>query len=349
MSSRVSRSRLVVAVVLATLVLAGPPAHSHADEREAGGQRVEPSTGTFLGVDGRTYDSAPQVVDGLGAELFYGPDFDVACGIGKHYRTAMVAMTKLTRVIERSGRRAIWTVGPDKTSVLSDSLDRARLPHGGCDRRGFREQRRLLDAYDDPTFLHLRPRLAADSRQVYFRTDPHWTSVGGAVFAKELARTLDPRLARRQRFTLGTETRLGLFSIWRDQDAVETLPTARPDTRVRSRTTRRSVDDFTAYPDVAIDHSWTSTPARRTWPGRTLVLGDSMALFALENLRPVFRHGRFMWVDSRTVDDLAAAVVDADTVVLEVLQAFLPLSQTLPSRAFRRAVADALRRDRRQH
>jgi hypothetical protein len=315
---------------------------------EAERLRVEPPTGTFVGIDGVTYDSAPTVVEGLlDGELFYGPDFDVACGIGAGYINSMKAMTRLARTIAKSGRRVVWTGAPSKTSVLMDSLDTSLLPHGRCDRRGLNEQRRLIDGYPDPHYLQLRRKLANDPRQVYWRTDPHWTSVGGAVFAKSLASTLDPRIGRRQHYTLGTETRVGLFNQFLDDDTPETLQTALPRTSVRTRTARKSVEDYTGYPDIVLDHSWRSSPARKTWPGRTVLLGDSMMLFALANMRPIFRHGRFMWVEHVDVDDVVKAIVRADTVVLEVLQTFLPLTQVLVTKSFRRAVAKALRRDAR--
>lgn len=360
-----TRGRLfVAATALAALVLTGAPVASTAADPgpsdgpsdgpapvtpgfEADRLRVEPPTGTFMGTDGKTYESAPIVVEGLDGELFYGPDFDVACGIGAGYLRSMKAMTKLAKTIQKSGRRAIWTGAPSKTSVLSDSLDLSRLPHGRCDRRGLNKQRKLIDAYPDPNFLHLRRKLAADPRQVYWRTDPHWTSVGGAVFAKSLAKTLDRRLGRRQQYTLGTETRVGLFNLWLDDETPETLQTALPLTSVRTGTTRRSVEDYTGYPDIVIDHSWKSRPARKTWPGRTLLLGDSMTLFALANMRPIFRHGRFMWVEHVAIEDVVKAIVKADTVVLEVLQTFMPLSQVLVSKSFRRAVGKALKRDKR--
>ena len=346
---------LVTAVIAVVLVLSASPGNG-----AVGADPLPPATpgasaelfrseavpGTFVGVDGITYDSAPQIVDGLDGEMFFGPEFDIACGLGAGYARSLIAMTKLARVIEKSGRRAMWTAAPSKTSVLGDAIDRAQLPHGRCDLKGLAAQRRLVDSYDDPTFVNIRAKLADDPRQVYWRTDPHWTTVGGAVFAKALARQLNPALARRQRYKLGTETRLGLFNIWRDLDVPETVQTAVPRTSVRTRTAGSSLEDFAAYPEIVLDHTWRSTPARRTWPGRTLLLGDSMLVFALENLRPIFRHGRFMWVEHVDVDDVVEAIVESDTVVLEVLQVFLPLNQVLVSKSFRRAVAKALRRDR---
>lgn len=310
----------------------------------------DPIRGTvaFTGIDGNLHDPAPIVVDGLDGELFYGGDFDVACAIGKDYTRSLNAMSKLAAVIDRSGRRAVWTAAPSKSSVLPDRLDTSNLPHGSCDRAGLRQEIRAIDAYTDPTFIPLRRKLAEDPRQVFWKTDLHWTTVGGAVFAKQLARRLDPELGRRQRYRLGTETAIGMLNAVRDDATPETWQSAYPRGPVSVRTTADSRGEYETFPDVVFDHSWKSSPARKTWPGRTLLLGDSMMLFALQNLRPIFREGRFLWVDHTGVDEVVRSIVRSDTVVMEVLQPFLPLDQFLPSASFRRAVARALRADARR-
>ena len=46
-------------------------------------------------------------------------------------------------------------------------------------------------------------------------------------------------------------------------------------------------------------------------------------MYALESLRPLFRHGQFMWV-GHSDHDVAKAVKRSDTVVIEVLELFVP-------------------------
>ena len=97
-----------------------------------------------------------------------------------------------------------------------------------------------------------------------------------------------------------------------------------------------------SYPAITFDHSWSSRPVRHTWPGRTLLLGDSFLWYALENLRPVFGHGRFLW--SGHVDDsvVLSAIKRADTVVIEGYQLLLPFTPML-SESFRSQVRKVLR------
>ena len=73
----------------------------------------------------------------------------------------------------------------------------------------------------------------------------------------------------------------------------------------------------------ADDFRWISRPARKTWPGHTLLLGDSFTMVGLDSLAPLFRHGRFLWNKNNNEEVIAAAVAASDTVVIEVYQTFL--------------------------
>jgi len=356
----VTRTRpLALLAALLTLVLvptaagqaAGDPTHPHPDPAPAyrvddlpGRELVRQADtipGQFTGIDGLVHQSAPYAVPGLDGQWFYGADFDVACAVGASSTVSMHAVSELARVIQRSGRRVIWAAGPNKPSVLADDV--GELPHGTCDSAGLAQQRAAVDGIDDPNFLPLRQRLARNRHQVYFRTDPHWTTVGASVFAREVARRLSPRLAMRQHYVYGTESRVGLLNAVRGDQTPETAETARPEVRVTTRTARGSVQDFTAYPDVVVDHSWVTSPVKKTWPGRTLLLGDSFMLFALESMRPIFRTGRFMWVGHTAEADIIKQIKRSDTVVIEILQTFVPLGTALVSPTFRHQVAQALR------
>jgi hypothetical protein len=304
----------------------------------SGEDTTEP--GHFTGHDGVTYESAPAVVAGVGDDLFYGPDFDVACGYADRFVTAMERFAKVANVIRQSGRKVVWSMGLNKSTVLPGLLDPATFPQGSCDAVGFQKQRKAVLAYTDKSYLDLVEPLARSRRQVYFKTDVHWNTVGASVYARELARRLDPRLAKLQHYRYGTETRVGGFSTMQGLTTPEVSPTARPATRVEVRT-KPGTAAWGGYPELTFDHSWNTRPARRTWAGRTLLLGDSYMMFALENLRPLFRHGRWMWEFHSTTEELTEAIAEADTVVLETYQNFM-LFTDLGEPAFLRALKRAL-------
>lgn len=320
-----------LAVVTALAALAAPAL--------AAGASAGPSDRSFVGTDGATYPSAPLTVEGKNGWLYYGPDFDVACGLGAATVGTLRRIGRLAKVIERSGRTVVWAVAPDKTAVHDLDLPDP-MPHGACDVRGLADTGQVLGQVSDARFLPLRDVLASSPRQTYYLTDTHWTTVGGSLFAEALAQRLDPRVARRQRYAYGTEQRLGILSYFAGSTQVETAQTARPTTRVRSRTSPASVDqDWSTYPQITFDYAWDTRPANRTIPGRTVILGDSFTMFALDSLIPLFRHGRFLWREHVTERAEFRAVARADTVVIEVAQVLAPLGSSVADPAYRARLA----------
>ena len=321
---------LAAAVVLAVLPVTAVRA-------TAGDEGHRP--GKITGFDGLTYDNAPFVVEGLNGELFLGPDFDVACATGARYDRALDTFAKVARIIARSGRTVVFTAAPNKSSVFPERLDTANLPHGQCDLAGIAAHNRVLMSYDDPNYLGLLGALRRTPHQAYWKTDPHWSSVGGSVFAKQLAAHLDPRLGRIQRYEYGSEEGVGMLTVELGEDTPETLETAFPAARVKVRNGRHC-KRWAGYPTLIYDTCWVSSPAKRTWPGRTLLLGDSFMMYALENLRPLFRQGTFMWL-GHSESSVAREVRRSDTVVLEVAQLFVPGS-IIATKSFRKELKRVL-------
>jgi hypothetical protein len=293
---------------------------------------------TFVGLDGLIYAAAPPVVLGVDDELFAGWEFDYACGLGgKTLDKWITQMGKLAAVLERSGRRVVYTVAPGKTWGLSERLDPSTLPQGTCDTVGVAQQNKVLDE-KRPSYLPLRPLLSDGHHQMYWKTDPHWTTVGASRFARGVAAALDPRLGREQRYTYTTETRWGGLAQTIGDPTPEVGERAIPRSGVEVRSAQ-GARAWSGYPSVVFDTSWRSSPSRRTWPGRTVLLGDSFMWYALESLRPVFRSGRFIWLGH--VDDTAliSSIVHSDTVVMEAYAAF---GSALGLASFRREVKKAL-------
>jgi hypothetical protein len=274
------------------------------------------------------------VVLGADGVRFYGPDFDLACGYGDRLVEGMRNLSKLARLIQGSGRRVVFTVVPNKSTVMRGQLE--DVPHGACDDVGLDEQRRLLEKYRDPRYLALPGLLATDHRQVYWDTDLHWTSLGATDFTRALAGRLDPKLARRQTYRHGTITAIGGLNALLHDPTAETVPTADHGRNVK-------VSPREVAPTAAFDTTWRTRPAHRAWPGRTLAVGDSMMAVSLTTLRPIFQRGRFMWLGHVETSDIARAIAKADTVVLETVQLFVP-DNDLATPQLYREVKRALRR-----
>lgn len=297
----------------------------------------------FLGIDGQTHDQAPEIVEGLNATVYIGQDFDGACYWGSRFVNAMRKLARLATIIERSGRTVVFTVAPNKSSVNKGDLP-TQLPHGACDRMGMAQQESLLDRLADPRYLGIRRLLASSTdagRAMYWDIDTHWTTVGGTRFAQELAQRLDPKVARRQRYRNTEETILVDYNaIGLMEGVTETGPARFPTTRVRVEPTNGSQAFDPVHVSPALE--WVTRPANRTIVGDTLMLGDSFMYRAMPSLLPLFEHGRFIWIGHESAKATARAVKRSDTVVLEVVQRYLPMS-LIVSRDLRRAVAEAVR------
>ena len=286
--------------------------------------------GPFQGLDGRTYEHAPAVVRGKHGTVYFGEELDAACGYGRMFTDALDQLAKLARVIESSGRRVIFTVAPNKSAVNKRDLRTKRLPHGKCDLRGIKQQDRLLDRYKDRNYLGMRKPLAklaaAGEKRLYWPIDTHWTKLSTVRYAKTVAKRLDPQLAKRQTYRTGHETiETDLSFLGIIPETFETGPAQFPTTPV----TVEAVPGSVVYnPDVVISpvHEWTTSPPGATWPGRTLLIGDSFTYRGLDGLMPLFEHGEFLWVGQPGVPSVVDGIVAADTVVIEVVQRWLPIS-----------------------
>lgn len=305
-----------------------------------GGARAANATG-FFGADGLFYDYAPLVIGGYSNEYFLGQDFDVACADGQQFARGLKRLGRLAKVIEAAGKRVVFTVAPNKTSVNSDNIYWPTVPHGSCGSFGVTDQNTTLDTFGDKRYLAIRRSLADDPREVYWKTDAHWTTVGSSVFATELAGRLDKKLGRRQKYLPAIRTELGDLYQLLGLTSPETASALVPHDGV-SVTPVPGSGGFDPVAGVSFTHSWTSTPAKKTLRGKTLVVGDSFTYLGLESLRPLFARGSFVWIQPTMLDRIVTGIAKADTVVIEVVQRFVSTS-ILATDTFRTAVRRALR------
>ncbi len=287
------------------------------------------SARAFAGFDGLIYENSPAIIPGRNGTLYFGEEIDSACAYGDVFEKRLRALGRLATIIKRSGRRVVFTVAPNKSAVNKRDLDPNALPHGYCDLAGIAAQDEALDGYNNPDFISMRRVLAKESQRgspVYWRIDTHWTTLSTSRYAEELAHRLDPRLAKVQSYRPGEQTILvDLSFLGILANTYETGEARITTTNVRVVPTAGTP----AYdPDVVLsgEHAWNTKPGKRTWPGRTALVGDSFTYRGLGNLMPLFRHGHFVWIGQVFPEQVIDAMVEADTVVLQVVQRFLPNS-----------------------
>jgi alginate O-acetyltransferase complex protein AlgJ len=284
------------------------------------------------------------VIEGRDGHLFLDLEFTNFCAWKRErFEAALTRLDRLAAVISRSGRRVVFTIAPGKGVIERDEVRWSAVPRARCARAGLRAQIPVLDGFDSPAYVPLRQRIEGDARQTYWRTDGHWTTVGATHWTRALARELDPTLLRWQRYSFGSTTGVGYLNTIRGVESLETVPTAEYDGPVRVRTAPDSAQELGPDNQYPVDHSWVARPRAKTWTGRTLLLGDSFTLLALDQLRPLFSRGRFLWTGNVSEQSIADAVVGSDTVVLEVVQ-FFAAGNPLTSRSLRTTVRRALDR-----
>jgi hypothetical protein len=285
--------------------------------------------------------STPAVVRGKDGYLFTGKDFTNACSQAARYEQSLTSLARLAEIIEDSGRRVVFTVAPNKSSVTTDDLPRA-VPRGACALRAIERQSELIDGIRHPLYVGVRKPLAdahGAGRQVFFRTDTHWTMLGGAMYAQALAARLDPELAPRLRLEPVRHTRVG--------DLTKLIGLTSPES-VTSATLSSGATVFPGHKEAAKGarpayqpESWVTRPGKGLVQGRTLLLGDSFTGAALTSLRPMFAQGRFVVFRLVPQEQLISEIRSADTVVIEVIERDIGIQ--VPTQAkFQSRVAAAL-------
>ena len=299
--------------------------------------------GTITGADGDIYPRSPGVVKGRNDDLYDGYTYDIVCqDWAAGVKQDIDRVAKLADLIEKSGRKVVLVVVPPKAVVNTGNVVRNKLPHGTCDRTGLDQQLKLYDNYKDPRFLHIRSALAeaAKQRQLFWKTDPHWTTVGSSIYTKILANHLSPALGKLQKYKRGPDqTAVGALTRLQGGDTPETVESLVTKSSVKV-TDKPGTEPLTT-PYIK-SHEWTSKPAKLTYPGRTLAIGDSMAYTGIFQLRPLFRRGQFMWANN-TDKAMAKAIRKANTVILEVSHLFIRVTP-LGTKSLRTAVRRELAR-----
>ncbi|WP_020664291.1 alginate O-acetyltransferase AlgX-related protein [Amycolatopsis benzoatilytica] len=134
-----------------------------------------------------------KVVQGLDGWLYYGYDAESKCTPTQDIDTTMARINELRAAVEASGRKFVFVVAPDKTTMVPEYLP-ASYPGKECSLAAAPN-----DWYKITTAggsLDLRPELAAEAarlgRPIYAPNDTHWRDEGGIVLAHAVAEAVKP-------------------------------------------------------------------------------------------------------------------------------------------------------------
>ncbi|MBB4687825.1 alginate O-acetyltransferase AlgX-related protein [Amycolatopsis jiangsuensis] len=259
------------------------------------------------------------VVQGADGWLYYGYDAEAKCSPAQDVDTTMKKVEELRAAVEASGRKFVFVVTPDKSTMVPQFLP-ASYPGKECSQAAAPN-----DWYKITTEGHsldLRPALAAAAARVgkpiYAPNDTHWRDEGGLVLARALVDKLQP----------------GTTDTWRSApssqyDAIADLPLLLGKSGVKKTNTM-----YTLRPDGFTDRATefignidqpvhrTAAPLPGTIGRRTLVYGDSFSLASSRYLDAAFTNLTYLAysTDKTTQAQAVDQFVNSQVVVLQAVE-----------------------------
>lgn len=265
----------------------------------------------------------PRVFEGLDGWLYFGDDVIEACRPRWTIAETLDRVRRLAGIVQRSGRRFVFTVAPDKTTIHAGRLPERFLGQACLSGRK-QEFWAALKAARLPGYVDLRGPLERLQREsgapAYWRTDSHWNERSSGLYGMELARALHAGLLRDTRLTkIGQTTRYG--------DLGPLLGTPRGETIDQWRLLREGVSRV-RQDDGQLPVSFTTVNASTRAPlfqPRTLLIGDSFTRNSLPWVTPYFANLTFLRSDAPQEagpDHVAEKVARSETVVFEMVERY---------------------------
>ena len=141
------------------------------------------------------YVDTPLVVSGRNGWLFYKDQFwNGQCVPDQTFETDLAHADTLQDMAAAAGIRLIFSVSPDKATVLPEDLSPAARAYWRCKpENGDRWRalaRKIAPRVIDHAVALLQAKQAAPDEQYYFQTDTHWTPLSGAWARRQLVTAL---------------------------------------------------------------------------------------------------------------------------------------------------------------
>lgn len=141
--------------------------------------------------------AVPRIIHGKDGYLFLNDDFGMACQSADVVPQLVTSIGKLVEVINQSGRRAIYTVAPNKTTLHRELLPDDQGSVDCLDKYSNGLWEGLSEASIDG-YVDLKSAMSDAMDQtrepLFLRKDSHWDSAGNAAAAKAVINTLQPGL-----------------------------------------------------------------------------------------------------------------------------------------------------------
>ncbi|GAT65540.1 alginate O-acetyltransferase [Planomonospora sphaerica] len=266
----------------------------------------------------------PRVIEGRDGWLYFGDDVTEACRPRRSIAETLQRLRRLSEIVQRSGRRFVFTVAPDKTTVHPDRLPE-RFPGRACLQKRKQEFWAALRAARLPGYVDLRDLLERAQREsgtsAYWRTDSHWNERSAGLYGTALARALQPGLSRDSRLVnAGQVLRNGDLGGLLGIPVEETIDRWR---LVRDGVRRIRQDERELPVSFRTVNASDRAPLFRP---RTLLIGDSFTRNSLPWVLPYFADVTYLRSEAPAKagpDHVAGKVTWSETVVFQIVERHL--------------------------
>ena len=233
--------------------------------------------------------ATPRVLEGSDGFLFLKDAFDAACNGHGTPESVTANVKRFADIIQRSGRKIVVTIAPDKSSVLLDKLPKDN-PQSECHRLHQDQQWKALADAQIPGYIDmrsvLREEVAKYRRPLFFRQDSHWNMEGSLPVVRQVVNYFSPNIWKASDVTFnGLTEYLGDLEGMRGGTKMDETPIfgiSRDQIKIA-----KSENDA-AYAPGHRRLSQMSGPDGSLIKGKTLLLFDSFGMAAIEQIVPYF-------------------------------------------------------------
>lgn len=260
--------------------------------------------------------AVPRIIHGKDGYLFLNDDFEMACQSADVVSQLVGSVGDLATIINASGRRAIFTVAPNKTTLHSDFF-----PDGqgslDCLNKYSSELWSGLSAANIDGYVDLKSALSDEMEEtrepLYSRKDSHWDSAGSAAAAKAVINTLQPGLWDDSALQFrGVVDYIGDLTYLEGNPVVDQTPLYEV---VRPEITAGTTEIWDAEDMTHIYRRYTNTgPPGSLITAKTVLMVDSFGVEAMARIIPYFADITFVHFDSLSPEALIAEFNKADAV-----------------------------------
>lgn len=260
--------------------------------------------------------ATPRVLEGNEGYLFLKDAFDAACNGHGTPESVSENVKRFADIIQRSGRKIVVAIAPDKSSVLVEKLPKTHAQFE-CHQSHQDKMWQSLAEKEIPGYVDLRSALREEAvvnrRPLYFRQDSHWNQEGSLIAVKQLVEKFQPGIWDENAVVFnGITSYLGDLEGMRGGSKTDETPSF--------GVSRRQIEVVTSqydlnYPPGYRRLSEMKGPSGSLIEGETAVMFDSFGMAAIEQIVPYFRKLNTIHLEHFLAEEWIESIKAAENVL----------------------------------